>query len=82
MTKTTEGETIARRIENIRNVQRRSVAWLASVTGMADKTLRRRLVAPEQFSLAELSSIATALGTNLEHLVTGAAGEHTQELAA
>lgn len=67
MTKT---QAIKNRIERTRKAQRRSVSWLSEVSGIADKTLRRRLSSPEQFNLAELSAIARVLGVSLESFFT------------
>lgn len=65
---TTRG--VAARIETIRKVKGRSVAWLSEDSGISYKTLRRRIYgAPEQFTLSELSSIARSLGTDFEHLL-------------
>ncbi|MDT0211202.1 helix-turn-helix transcriptional regulator [Curtobacterium sp. BRD11] len=65
---TTRG--VAERIENIRKIEGRSVAWLSEASGISYKTLRRRIYgAPEQFTLSELSSIARSLNTDVEHLV-------------
>lgn len=74
MTTQTTSEDVAQRVENARKVEGRSVTWLSESTGIADKTLRRRLYgAPDKFTLAELSAIATALNCSLEYLVAGQA---------
>lgn len=64
----TKANQILERIESARASSHRSVIWLSERTGIADKTLRRRLAAPECFTLAELSAICTALGIELEKL--------------
>ncbi|MFG6277967.1 helix-turn-helix transcriptional regulator [Microbacterium sp. 5K110] len=69
----TNPHAIVERIEQARLAAHRSVAWLSEATGIADKTLRRRLNAPDQFTLAELNAIATALGVTLEYLFAPAA---------
>lgn len=61
---------VAERIEATRITEGRSVAWLSEITGVSDKTLRRRLRRPEQFNLAELSAIARALNTQVETFFT------------
>lgn len=69
MTKQTK--QISERIEAIRRVEGMSVAALAESAGIADKTLRRRLLNPEQFSLAELIRIASILHVDVEELLVG-----------
>lgn len=59
------------RIHDALRDEGRSVAWLSMSTGIADKTLRRKLVDPDRFTLSELSAISTALGIDLEQLVAG-----------
>lgn len=63
---------IAEKIRDVCEDQHRSIAWLSEQAGIADKTLRRRLVDPDGFRIVELSAIATALETNLEDLVQAA----------
>ena len=65
----TTATDIANRIERTRKTAGRSVAWLSEAAGIADKTLRRRLNAPERFTLAELSAVAGALGEGIEALL-------------
>lgn len=65
--------SVAEKIEETRKAEGRSVAWLSETSGVAYKTLRRRLYgAPEQFTLSELSSVARALGCEVESLVSAA----------
>ncbi|WP_156760021.1 helix-turn-helix domain-containing protein [Microbacterium karelineae] len=69
-----EAAQMARRIEQAREGQDRSVAWLAEKSGFAYKTLRTRLYGkPEKFSIAELNSICAALDVPLEWVVAGVA---------
>jgi lambda repressor-like predicted transcriptional regulator len=65
----TTSQTVADRIEAALKAEGRSVVWLSGNTGIAEKTLRRRLVAPDAFTIDELSSITRLLGISLEHLV-------------
>lgn len=60
------------KIRELYTEQHRSIAWLSENSGIADKTLRRKLKAPDKFNLGELSAVATALGTELEELVKAA----------
>ncbi|MGX9348118.1 helix-turn-helix domain-containing protein [Microbacterium sp. KNMS] len=63
-------QDVASRIEELRGVAERSVAWLSEKTGIPYKTLRRRLYGdPTLFSLAELSAIARALDVELEDIL-------------
>ena len=66
----TNPTVIAQRIETARATERRSVAWLSEQTGIAEKTYRRRLASPEQFTLDELARVTRALGTELEDVFT------------
>ena len=76
MTASTEAAGVAGRIERARKIEGRSVAWLSEKTGIAYKTLRRRLYgAPEQFTIAELNSIARALDRSLEWLIVESAAQ-------
>ena len=77
----TTATDIANRIENARKKAGRSVAWLSETAGIADKTLRRRLNAPDRFTLAELSAIASALGADVETFFENAA-ERKEDAAA
>lgn len=61
---------IAERISKERKSAGLSIAALVELTGIADKTLRRRIAAPEYFTLAELSAIASVFGILLEDLLT------------
>lgn len=61
---------VGSRVTATRQVEGRSVAWLSEKSGIADKTLRRRLSDPAQFSLAELNSIARVLHCDLETFFT------------
>jgi hypothetical protein len=71
MTNADTARGVAERIESIRKVEGRSVAWLSESSGISYKTLRRRIYgAPDQFTLSELSSIARSLNTDVEHLVS------------
>lgn len=70
MTNSDTAAGVAERIETTRTNKGRSVAWLSETSGISYKTLRRRIYgAPDQFTLSELSAIARALNTDLEHLV-------------
>ena len=61
---------VASRIEDLRKSKGLTVSWVSEASGIADKTLRRRLYGdPSQFTLAELSAVAHVLGTNAESLV-------------
>lgn len=51
----------------------RSITSLSVETGIAEKTLRRRLAAPENFTLAELSSLGRVTGLSLEGLLSATA---------
>lgn len=82
MTKTNEGANVAQNIESVRIERGRSIVWLAANAAMAEKTLRRRLLAPEKFTLAELSAIATALDSNIETMIAERASTQSQGLAA
>lgn len=63
-------DEVANHIEVIRKDQSRSVAWLSERSGIAYKTIRRRLYGdPAAFTLAELSAIARAFEVSLEHLI-------------
>jgi hypothetical protein len=65
----TNPQSIGDRVEQAREAAERSVTWLSANTGIAEKTLRRRLVAPETFTIRELEAIARALNTTLEALL-------------
>ena len=65
MTKVIE---IRNRIEAARIASGRSISWLARTTGINDKRLRRRLAAPHNFHLSELSAIVRALGITVSAL--------------
>ena len=64
----TNPQDIATNIEAARYAARMPVTVLSERTGIADKTLRRRLTSPASFTLAELSAIARVLGVELEAL--------------
>ncbi|WP_030149096.1 hypothetical protein [Mycetocola saprophilus] len=51
----------------------RSVAWVAENTGIAYKTLIRRLADPAQFTIRELGQIAAILQVPLPSLIIGSA---------
>lgn len=76
MTTSTE---IVNRIEHFRKSSGKSIIWLSETTGIADKTLRRRLVAPESFTFSELSAICSALEVELEILFVS---DFTEQVAA
>ena len=61
---------VADRIRATLKETRRSINGLPELTGIADKTLRRRLANPGSFTLEELNAIARALDVPLEHLLT------------
>lgn len=82
MTKTSSGANAAQNIEKVRIERGRTVIWLAAKTAMAEKTLRRRLVAPGNFTLAELSAIATALDSSLEAMIANSEPTQSREIAA
>jgi|GEM_PF-5879266 len=65
----TTSRRIADQIEATLETAGRSVAWLSRETGIAEKTLRRRFVAPDAFTIGELAGIARALDEQLEHLM-------------
>lgn len=56
------------RIEEIRTARGRSITWLSDAAAIPDKTLRRRLRDPDQFTLSELSAVMRAFGLRLEDL--------------
>ena len=64
---------IAEAITKTSKEQRVSVVQLSEETGIADKTLRRRLSNPSDFKLWELCAVARVLGTDLEELIREAA---------
>ena len=70
MTNQTNGAGVAERITAIRKDADRSVVWLSEKTGIAEKTLRRRFISPDQFTLAELSAISRALKCDIEDFFT------------
>lgn len=51
----------------------RSITSLSVETGIAEKTLRRRLAAPENFTLAELAALGRATSLSLEGLLSATA---------
>lgn len=53
----------------------RSVTGLSTESGIAEKTLRRRLAAPEHFTLSELAALARVTGIELEDLLASAPAE-------
>jgi len=65
----TKASDVASRIEALRRREGRSLAWLSEATGIADKTLRRRMAAPDHLTLGELASITRVLGVRLEDLL-------------
>lgn len=65
----TTPRSIAARIKAATREPGKSITWLSGETGIAEKTLRRRLVAPDAFTLAELASVSRALDTELEDLL-------------
>ena len=69
----TNTEKIAETITKTSKEQRLSVVQLSEETGIADKTLRRRLINPDDFKLWELCAVARVLGTDLEDLFKDAA---------
>lgn len=60
---------LSERIESRRQVKQLSLSALSACTGIADKTLRRRIADPGKFTMAELASIARVLDTDLESLI-------------
>lgn len=66
MTNTAE---FVNRIHQVRVERNLSIAKLSEISGVADKTLRRKLNAPERFTLSEVIAIAGALETPIEVLV-------------
>jgi hypothetical protein len=66
---------IADRIKAKLKADKRSVQWLSDETGIAYKTLWRRLAAPGGFTIDELSSISRAQNTPLEDLLVTEAVE-------
>lgn len=66
MTNTAE---FVNRIHQVRVERNLSIAKLSEISGVADKTLRRKLNAPERFTLSEVIAIARALETPIEVLV-------------
>lgn len=60
---------LSERIESRRQVKQLSITALSACTGIADKTLRRRIADPSKFTIAELSSIARVLDTDIETLI-------------
>ncbi|WP_162230855.1 helix-turn-helix domain-containing protein [Leucobacter japonicus] len=65
----TTTEAVSNRVREVAREQRISIATLSEKAGLADKTMRRRLVAPQKFTLEELCAISTALKMDLEDLV-------------
>lgn len=67
MTNSDTATKVASTIKGKLAEQRRNVTWLSENSGVAYKTLSRRINgAPEKFMLGELSSIARALDCELE----------------
>lgn len=65
----TNTEKTAEAIRGLCEEHRLSIASLAENAGIGDKTMRRKLNAPDKFNLGELAAIARTLDTTLEKLV-------------
>lgn len=65
----TTADRIAKRIEVIRNDRGVSVKELSEVTGIADKTLRRRRLHPAQLNFGEFDALCGALEVEPEELL-------------
>lgn len=69
---------VAERLEAARRAKNQPVTVFAETAGMAEKTYRRRIAAPAQFTLDELCRAASAADTTLESLL-GAPGDTAAE---
>lgn len=65
----TTADRIAERIEVIRDDRQVSVRELSDVTGIADKTLRRRRINPAQLSFGEFDALCGALDVRPEQVL-------------
>lgn len=68
---------IAEKVHTIRRIDGLSVAALAIESGISEKTMQRRLNAPERFTVAELIAVARTLHVDLENLVSESEQAHS-----
>ena len=79
----TTAHELADRLEAIRKRRGIAVSALPEMTGIADKTLRRRLRNPAQFTISELDALSDAFSITLENLLNlDIAVEDLDEVAA